>query len=364
MQNKAPTSKKQIKTILSNEDFQLFTGVPCSTFGGLLEVLYDTRHIPAVNEGDAIAIAAGFNIKTGKIPVVYMQNSGLCNAMDALTSLVNEEVYNIPMLLWISHRGYPDTNDAVQHEKMGQITPELLQLLGIPYIYFDPQDGSNIIARAHKLARKYSQRVAVLFKKGDLPSAEPIRHPNGLMNRRDAIETIVSELNDEIFICNTGYISREVHRVRKKQKDLYILGSMGAPMGIALGIAKAAGKPVNVIDGDGSVMMHMGNLVSIATEKAKIRHMVINNHSYESTGGQPNALDARQLDTVARSCGYKSAGTVYNKEALVRYLHAKKRLPNMCEVVTATDTTLEKPPRPEETPTEILNNFKANLNEH
>ena len=113
-----------------------FCGIPDSllkSFSSYLESNAQERHVIAANEGNAIGLAIGYFVATNKIPMVYMQNSGLGNAIDPLVSLVDPTVLGIPMILLIGWRGQPGSADEPQHVKQGIITTELLKSLSIPY---------------------------------------------------------------------------------------------------------------------------------------------------------------------------------------------------------------------------------------
>ena len=97
-----------------NSDF--YTGVPDSQLKALCDYLIDSfeiseQHIIAANEGNSVALAAGYYLATGKIPVVYMQNSGIGNIINPVVSLLNEKVYGIPCIFIIGWRGEPEVDD-------------------------------------------------------------------------------------------------------------------------------------------------------------------------------------------------------------------------------------------------------------
>ena len=120
---------------------EIFTGVPDSLLKDFCAYVTDntepSRNIITANEGNAIAVAAGHYLATGRYGMVYMQNSGLGNAINPLTSLADPEVYSIPMLLLIGWRAEPGRHDEPQHVKMGKSTIGLLESVGIPYKILD-----------------------------------------------------------------------------------------------------------------------------------------------------------------------------------------------------------------------------------
>src|SRR5690625_746550 len=155
---------------LKTAGFDFFAGVPDSLLSSFCAYVDDhspaSSHIITANEGNAIALAAGYHLSSGRYGVVYMQNSGLGNAVNPLTSLADEEVYRIPMLLLIGWRGEPGVKDEPQHIKQGRITPEQLDLLGIPYQIVDAaMNPDTILAQAKAQIESQQAPVALLIKK-------------------------------------------------------------------------------------------------------------------------------------------------------------------------------------------------------
>ena len=132
--------------ILVKEEVDFFTGVPDSTLKHFCFYLDDnstqSNHIIAANEGNSIAIAAGYHFSTGKIPLVYMQNSGIGNALNPITSLADKEIFGVPMLVLVGWRGEPGKKDAIQHLKDGVTQIELLNSLGLSHTILRPDKQS------------------------------------------------------------------------------------------------------------------------------------------------------------------------------------------------------------------------------
>src|SRR3990167_9504461 len=128
---------KAFYIFLRRRGINFFAGVPDSLLKHFCAYITDTAkpssHIIAANEGGAVALAAGYHLATGKVGLVYMQNSGQGNAINPLVSLTDPEIYGIPILLMIGWRGDPDIKDEPQHLKQGKITLDILKVLGIPY---------------------------------------------------------------------------------------------------------------------------------------------------------------------------------------------------------------------------------------
>src|SRR3989344_3015050 len=165
---------KQFVESLGENGISFFTGVPDSLLKDFLSyvekcVPKDNR-VTSANEGNAIAIAAGYHLATGGIAGVYMQNSGLGNAINPLTSLADKEVYAIPILLIIGWRGEPEVKDEPQHIKQGRITPSLLETLEIPYAVITSKMNttkvSALIARMSNRARRENRPTALVIRSG------------------------------------------------------------------------------------------------------------------------------------------------------------------------------------------------------
>jgi len=358
--------------ICMEHDLTFFTGVPDSTFKSWMNFLQrqsDLTNILAVNECEAVAICTGCHLSTGKIGVLYMQNSGLAKSVDPLTSLCNPEVYSIPLLLMIGWRGEPGKKDAYQHHKMGCITLPLLELLAIPYeiLPANIKGVEKTLKRAKDYMEKNSNPFSIVIRRGVFEEDRYGPKKNlKEMTREEAIKIIMECLDgDEIVISNTGKTSRELfeYRTTKKQgyqKDFYNIGAMGCTQSIALGIVlQKRDKKIFVLDGDGSVLMEMGALATIGHYSPEnFHHIVFDNQAHDSTGGQPTCSDTVQFDRVALACNYKYAKVVEKKMALIKAIRECKREkgPSML-VVKVEKGAREDLGRPPKTPVE----YKKNL---
>ena len=299
-----------------------YTGVPDSVLKGLCNFLNSHPpkggHIQAANEGGAIALAVGRYLATGRIPVVYMQNSGLGNAVNPLLSLADAEVYAIPMLLLIGWRGEPGGKDEPQHMKQGRITLDVLDTLGIPYgiAGLDWPQTVFELEMAYTAMRHHSHPYALVVQKGCLenePSFAAAAPAPDALTRDTAIRVLVECADDNTaFIASTGLASRELYDIRTKsgeghERDFLNVGAMGHASMIALGIAGAQpGRRVVCLDGDGALLMHMGSLPIIGQQApANLTHVLLNNGVHDSVGGQPNAVGVIDPAEVAAACGYK-----------------------------------------------------------
>jgi len=340
-QLKSMITCQQLAKIFKFQGFTFFTGVPCSILKDWLNYLGENRefgHVAATNEGEACAIASGFHLATGKIPIVYMQNSGLGNSVDPLTSLTNKEVYNIPVLLLISWRGEPGREDERQHIKMGSITKALLGTLGIPFAVLPDEEKEikKAIKKAKQYLKKKSLPYVLIVKKGTiLPYQDKKRKETNSLTRERAIELIINNLKGkEVIVSTTGKTSRELFELREAKNqshktDFYTLGSMGLTAGIALGIAlQKPKKKVFVFDGDGAVLMKMGTLATIGHYLPKnFYHVIFDNNAHDSTGGQKTVSDTISFDKIAQACGYKFSKVLIKAKEIKESLSRVKEGP-------------------------------------
>ena len=307
-----------------------YAGVPDSFLKGLCDELFDRfgtdgpSHVVAHNEGGAIGLCAGHYLATGKPALCYMQNSGLGNTVNPLTSLTDPQVYAIPCLLVVGWRGEPGVKDEPQHIKQGAVTLSQLDLLGIPYAVLSADTSEEEFRDlfAGLLAALQQGKVAALVvRKGALVSD---RHPaygnDAVLSREDAAEIILrAAAPSDCFVSTTGKLSREVFELREKlgqdhRRDFLTVGSMGHASMIALGVAES--KPdrrVWCLDGDGAVMMHLGSLALIGRRAPKnLVHVVVNNGAHETVGGMPVCSGALNITALAEAAGYRrvlKAGT-------------------------------------------------------
>jgi len=322
---------------LSALGVNFYAGVPDSLLQNAInhiETHYGDRHWVMPNEGCAVAAAAGHALATGRVPCVYMQNSGLGNAVNPLASLTNPAVYAIPMVLLIGWRGEPSVSgeptvsDEPQHAFQGQVTEEMLRVMEIPYLVVSAgmTDIEFTVQFAFLAAHlKQGKSVALLFRKGSLDKTPaPERHNPYPMGREQALGHILARLGPrDIVISSTGKISRELFELREQagqghEKDFLTVGSMGHCSSIALAVAaEKPGRRVVCIDGDGALLMHMGVMAMIGARKpANFLHIVLDNAAHETVGGAPTVSEAVDFCVVAKGCGYVTAADIQNPEGI------------------------------------------------
>jgi phosphonopyruvate decarboxylase len=274
-----------------------------------------------------------------------MQNSGLGNTVNPITSLVHQDVYSIPMVLMIGWRGEPGVKDEPQHAFMGKATIDQLETLTIPYSIIDTDtDAAKEIQKAAAYAAKNNAPYALLVKKGTFApySPETEKTEQFELSREQAVKTIATFLSTEdVIVSTTGMASRELFETRKERKqshasDFLTVGGMGCASSIALAVAtNSSGKRVVCIDGDGAAIMHMGGLASVGKSRpSNLLHVVINNGVHGSTGGQPTMSRAIELCEIAKACGYQQVFKVTTQEELEQSLKRAEGVLTMIEVMT------------------------------
>ncbi|MCR5541064.1 MAG: phosphonopyruvate decarboxylase [Ruminococcus sp.] len=314
-----------------------YTGVPDSLLRPLCDYLMDTystdpaHHIIAANEGNCTALAAGYHLATGKVPVVYMQNSGEGNIINPAASLLNRKVYAIPMLFIIGWRGEPNVHDEPQHIYQGEVTLKLLEDMEIESFVISRDTTEDEVRGAFAEFEKAfaeGRQAAFVIRKGALTYEKKISYKNSYtMSREEVIRHIVDFTADDPIVSTTGKASRELFEIREQNghghgRDFLTVGSMGHTSSIALGIAlNKKDRKVWCIDGDGSMLMHMGSLAVIGSVKPEnLVHIVINNSAHETVGGLPTAAGQADIIGIARACGYSRVFTADNFDDLDKAL--------------------------------------------
>ena len=335
-------STEQFGADLRRRGYDFFAGVPCSFLKSLINYANNTgRYVAAANEGDAVAVAAGAYLG-GRKSVVLMQNSGLTNATSPLTSL--NAVFRIPVLGFVSLRGEPGVADEPQHQLMGRITTRMLELMEIRWEYLspDPAEAAEQLARADAATERDETFFFVVRKDtfdavpltGRLPEPagrQEVRlrsRADAAPRRADALQTIVSHTGeDTLRLATTGFTGRELCTIADSERNLYQVGSMGCVGSLGLGLALARGdRDVVVIDGDGALLMRLGSLAVTARHRPRnLLHIVLDNESYESTGGQSTVAGNVDFAGLAAAAGFERAVHVHDLGELAEALSTWKR---------------------------------------
>lgn len=313
----------QLGEALQAGGITFFTGVPDSLMKPLCAwvlALDADRHAMQANEGTAVALAAGHALDGRGVAAVYLQNSGIGNAVNPLLSLAAPEVYGLPMVLLIGWRGAPGHRDEPQHQLQGRVLCAMLDAMEVPR-YTLPDDPAEALDLARRLpgeARRARRPVALLVPpEGIGPAVTTVPKPTlslagAPLRREEAIEAIVARAGQEAWVvATTGKTARELYAVRKTrgeegQRDLLVVGSMGHASTIALGHhAAAPDRVVWCLDGDGAALMHLGAMPVLAAQApARFVHVLFNNGVHESVGGQPLPVGPDLWAGLAAASGY------------------------------------------------------------
>ena len=326
-------------TQIIGSDF--YTGVPDSQLKALCNYLMDTygidpkHHVIAANEGNCTALAAGYHLATGKVPVVYMQNSGEGNIINPVASLLNDKVYAIPFIFVVGWRGEPGIHDEPQHIYQGEVTLKLLEDMDIASFVIGKETTEEEMEAKMEEFRAIlatGKDVAFVIRKGALTDAPKVEYKNdNTMVREQIIQHIVKATGEDPIISTTGKASRELFETRvangqSHKYDFLTVGSMGHSSSIALGVAvNKPGQKIWCVDGDGAVLMHMGSMAVLGANKPdNLVHVVINNGAHETVGGMPTVASQIDVVAIAKACGYPNAVSVDNFEDLDKELLAAK----------------------------------------
>ena len=338
---------KKLFSILKKNKINFYAGVPDSILKNtksFFDKLKSNKHMITANEGSAVSLCVGHHLSTGNIACAYMQNSGLGNALNPLISIAHKKVYSIPMLLLIGWRGSPGITDEPQHKLKGAITTEILKLLNINYCILKKEKDFRKLSKLIKYSKKFNQPVACLVPKNILKNNKrygEVKRKISDVKRKDVIESLLSIINKKTkLISTTGFTSRELHQIRfnkkiNRGKDFYMVGGMGHSSMVALGVAMKTKSEVICLDGDGSFLMHLGAVISIGKLfKHNFKHILFNNFSHESVGGQTTNIDKLDIKKLVFSAGYKKYFLIKNKNQInfVLKKFIKEKGPSLLEI--------------------------------
>ncbi|HNX14708.1 MAG TPA: phosphonopyruvate decarboxylase [Oscillospiraceae bacterium] len=331
----------KVESLVSALQADFFAGVPDSQLKALCNYLMCTyridpkHHIIAANEGNAVGLAAGYHLATGKVPIVYMQNSGEGNIINPVASLMNDKVYGIPCVFIVGWRGEPGVHDEPQHIYQGEVTMKLLEDMDIKTFVIGKDTTEDEVKEQLDLWKPMlaaGKQVAFVVRKGALEFDEKVKYENAnTMLREDIIRHIVAVSGTDPIISTTGKASRELFEIREANKqrhqyDFLTVGSMGHSSSIALEIAlQKPEKKIWCIDGDGAVLMHMGSMALMGANKPQnLVHIIINNGAHETVGGMPTVASQIDFGAIAKGCGYPYTVRVDNFAALDEELNKAK----------------------------------------
>jgi phosphonopyruvate decarboxylase len=325
---------KALINLFKKNNSNFFAGVPDSVLKELSSSLQSKsrkNHVIATSEGSAVSIGIGYYLSTNKLPIIYMQNSGLSNALNPLISIAHEKVYSIPLILVIGWRGSPRIKDEPQHNTKGKITEQILKLLDIKYTILRSNSDLNKFDKQIKIAKKNKSIVACLIEQGTLEKNNVIKKKKDFYNldKELFLKVLLESLTKKTkIISSTGYNSRELMYLRKKSKfknskDFYMVGGMGHTSSVALGYSLFSKNKTICIDGDGSLLMHLGSIKSVGTFANKnFKYILLNNNTHDSVGGQNTYASEIDFKEFSRSIGFKKFYSVKNQYDL------KKKIKN------------------------------------
>ena len=361
---------------LIKNNINFFTGVPDSLLKNFVNLVNDKiqspMHITSPNEGSAVGLAIGNYLSTGKMSLVYLQNSGLGNTVNPLLSLADKNVYGIPMILLVGWRGKPGTKDEPQHFTQGLVTIDMLNSMQIPYSIINNEftnfESENLIKKACSESFKNKNPYVILVEENTFEKSLDLKliSSNDLISREEALETCIKSIPDNgIIISTTGKLSRELYELREMNKlshanDFLTVGGMGHANQIALGIA--INKPHKIVycfDGDGALLMHMGTMALNGQLKLpNFKHILFNNRIHESVGGQNTSAPETNFTNLSKVLGYKYFTKVSKKieiEKSIKTLSSNNNI-SFLEILINNKSRKELS-RPKITPKENKNIF-------
>jgi phosphonopyruvate decarboxylase len=367
---------KKLLSYFKKNKINFFTGVPDSVLKNFISVVnYHKKkitHIVTANEGNAVALASGYYLSTKNLALVYMQNSGLSNAINHLISINHKNIYSIPLILLIGWRGSPGMNDEVQHIVKGKITKRLLNLLNIKYLLIENNNDLKKIKKIINYAKTYKTPVAILIKNKKIISFDKkiffLKDKSTYLERSFIIEHLLKIVKKNTRIISaTGYTSRELFQIRKNLrykngKDFYMVGGMGHASMLSLGVSLASSQDVICLDGDGSLLMHLGSLITTGIKGRKnFKYILLNNGSHESVGGQSIDTDKLNFKEISKSFFYKNYFFSNDKKSFLKNIKIfmKKSGPSFFEIKLKSGT-LDYLGRPKEL-IQVKENFMSKI---
>tara|TARA_Y100000590_G_scaffold25772_1_gene29118 strand:+ start:270 stop:1424 length:1155 start_codon:yes stop_codon:yes gene_type:complete len=365
-----------------DKGFDLYSGVPCSYLKPFINYIITSdkiSYIPAASEGDAIGIAAGSYLG-GRNSVVMLQNSGLGNTVNPITSLL--QTFKIPILVIVTLRGDPGRPlDEPQHQLMGKITTDLLELMELDWGWF-PETNEDLelqLDKAYSSINQNKKSFVMVMKKG---SVEPYelkkektqnnRHNQTVddfidvateVNRNQVLQSISEHsTSQDLIIATTGYTGRELYSIKDQPNNFYMVGSMGCAIDIGLGLALSRPEyRIIVIDGDGSLLMRLGALTTVGYESPKnLIHLVLDNGTYESTGSQETVSQFVDFKSIALASNYTRSFSTNSITLLERIIGAQYEGTTFIHFPISSKVKSNLP-RPKIKPHEVTERFRNYL---
>jgi phosphonopyruvate decarboxylase len=345
--------------LFKKNDVNFFSGVPDSVLKELSKFLdkkTKKNHVIATNEGSAVSIGIGHYLATNKIPCIYMQNSGLSNALNPLFSIAHQKVYSIPLILVIGWRGSPKIKDEPQHNVKGKVTEKILNLLNIKYTVIRTDRDLKKFNNQIKKAKKNNNIIACLIEQGILKKNAKINKKNDFykLDKELFLVSLLKNIKKNTkIISSTGYNSRELMYLRnkykiKKGKDFYMVGGMGHTASVGLGYSLSSKNKTICLDGDGSFLMHLGSIKTAGSFANKnFKYILLNNNSHDSVGGQKTYTSNVDCKKLSESLGFKKFYLINKKQSMSQILKRflKNVSPSFLEV-KVSNSKIKNLPRP------------------
>ena len=352
---------KTLINLLKKNNSNFFTGVPDSVLKELCYLLKHKskkKHIIATSEGAAVSMGIGHYLSTKNVPCIYMQNSGLSNALNPLISIAHEKVYSIPLILIIGWRGSPKIKDEPQHNVKGKITERILKLLNIKYTIIRINNDLKRFDKQIKIAKKKNTIVACLIEQRTFEKVKKENNKKDFykLDKEFFLKTLLQTLEKNTkIISSTGYNSRELMHLRnkykiKKSSDFYMVGGMGHTSSVALGYSLFSKKKTICIDGDGSFLMHLGSIKTIGTFGNKnLKYILLNNNSHDSVGGQSTYANDINFKKLSNSLGFKNFYSIKNDRNLKKNIQKFLKGNNLSFLeVKVSNSKIKNLPRPKD----------------
>jgi phosphonopyruvate decarboxylase len=373
--------------------FEWYAGVPCSYLTPFINyVLQDSslHYVSMANEGDAVALIAGVALggtaQGGhRRGIAMMQNSGLGNAVSPLTSLT--WTFRLPQLLIVTWRGQPGVHDEPQHQLMGPITPTMLDTMEFRWelLPTEPEAIGPALDRAVAHMDTTGRPYALVMQKGSVssyalkpgadaiavrPARAPVTVSSGNVSpvarvtRQQALREVVARTSPAttVVLASTGFCGRELYAIDDRPNQLYMVGSMGCIVPLALGLALA--RPdlrVIALDGDGAALMRLGAFATVgAYGPPNLWHLLLDNGVHDSTGAQATVSPNVSFAEVAAACGYATALDTDTLGRISEWLESPRQDgPRFARLLTRPGSPADLP-RPTITPVDV----KSRLMQH
>lgn len=383
------STSRALLQVLQAQDIHTYVSFPDKWLVPFLRALDADpmlRHVPATIEREALGIAVGARL-AGVRSALVMQNSGIGNILNDWASLAFN--YGIPIPWIVSDRGSMGEQVTTQLIWHGHLRA-ILSTLRIPTQTFSSiaqlDDLSALIQDGYRRRQSVAALFPYRFWQDDLAACRATastataalsslarqavweatgpKRARVSWRRYEALTCLLDALTDEFLFVNLGDPCKEVCDIRDRDETFYMLGSMGLVTPLGLGFAQAYGdlgraRKTVVVDGDGSQLMQMGSLGTLAREQPDLALVIVDNASYGSTGDQPTLTGTHvDLESVARAFGLSNTATVDHPRAFEERLRRVLSTPGPSVTVVRVQPGAPPTPLVPLTPLEIAERFQ------